>query len=99
MNQNIDYKKLLSNIKNNFENIMIFKRKMSLNIKTNEENVKNKKRAYSFEKNNNKRGRIVPILNRPSYKEKTFFQIKTNNVSNTIKQGILLLKYYIVNAR
>ena len=85
MNQNIDYKKLLSNIKSNFDTIMIFKRKMSLNTKAKEENVKNKKRAYSFEKNINKKMRIVPILNRPSYKENTFFQIKSNNVSNTIK--------------
>ena len=85
MNQNIDYKKLLSNIKSNFDTIMIFKRKMSLNTNAKEENVKNKKRAYSFEKNINKKMRIVPILNRPSYKENTFFQIKSNNVSNTIK--------------
>ena len=42
------------------------------------------KRGFK-EKNINKKMRIVPILNRPSYKENTFFQIKSNNVSNTIK--------------
>ena len=85
VNKNIDYKKLLTNIKNHFEKIMIIKRNMSLNAKTKREVVYHK-RSLSFEKNILRKERTVPILSRPSYKEQTFFQIQSNNnVSNTTK--------------